>query len=240
MTPRQAKILEYVILEYMETAQAVGSVAMANKYGINVSPATIRNEMSNLINQGFLSKEHFSSGRIPTIVGFRYYIENLLFEEQLNYLEEMEIKEKLHAVRFQKEKILRSAVESLAKSLKYTAIALASDSIYYAGISEILDYPEFEDISTLRNIMSVIENYDILESIFEKGNKFEGGVKILMGEETGFASFNSCSIAYSGFRIHRGEQGYLAVIGPFRMDYKKILPYLRYTVEVLEEATSGW
>ena len=240
MTPRQAKILEYVILEYMETAQAVGSVAMANKYGIKVSPATIRNEMANLINQGFLSKEHFSSGRIPTIVGFRYYIDNLLLEEKINYLVEMEIKEKLHAARFQKEKILRSAVDSLSESLKYTAIALASESLYYSGISEILDYPEFEDIATLKNIMSVIENYEILESIFEKGNQYEGGVKILMGEETGFNSFNACSIAYTGFRFHRGEQGYLAVVGPFRMDYKKVLPYLKYTAEVLEESTSGW
>ncbi len=240
MTPRQAKILECVILEYMETAQAVGSVSMANKYGINVSPATIRNEMASLITQGFLSKEHFSSGRIPTIVGFRYYIDNILLEEEMNYLQEMEIKEKLHAVRFQKEKILRSAVDSLSKSLKYTAIALASDSIYYSGISEILDYPEFEDISVLRNMISVIENYEILESIFDKGNKYEGGVKILMGEETGFNSFNSCSIAYTGFRFHRGDQWYLAVIGPFRMEYKKVLPYLKYTAEVLEESTSGW
>ena len=222
MTPRQAKILEYVILEYMETAQAVGSVSMSRKYRVDASPATIRNEMANLIDLGFLSKEHFSSGRIPTTVGFRYYLENFLREEDLNYLDEMAIKEALHESRFQREKILKTAVEILSKHLEYTAIALASGSLYYSGISDILNYPEFEDLATLKNIISVIENADILDSIFEKGNKYEGGVKILIGEETGFNSFSSCAIAYKGFRLHRGEQGYLAVIGPFRMNYNKV------------------
>lgn len=240
MTPRQAQILECVILEYMETAHPVGSVSMAKKYGIRVSPATVRNEMANLIKLGFLQKEHFSSGRIPTAVGFRYYLENLFSEDVLNYLEEMSIKEKLHEVKFQRDKMLRSAVELLAENLNYTAIALASDSLYYAGISNILGYSEFEDLDILKNIISVIENYKILQDIFEKGNQYEGGVKILIGDETGFGSFSACSIVYKGFRLHMGEQGYLAVVGPFRMNYKRVMPVVRYTAESLEELASGW
>ncbi len=240
MTPRQERILECIILEFMQTAQAVGSVSVADKYNIKASPATIRNEMADLIGLGFIEKEHFSAGRIPTSVGFRYYIEHMLKEDEMGYVQEMNIKEGFHDARFQRDKLLRTAVETLSSSLKYAAVALFEDALFYSGISEILDYPEFEDISVLKNVVSVLENYNILESIFEKGVAYEQDVKVLIGEESGFNSFKNSAIVFSGFRLHRGEQGYIAVIGPYRMDYKRVFPVLRYVTDSLEEVTAGW
>ena len=240
MTPRQEKILKSIILEFMKTAQPVGSVVVWERYKIKASPATIRNDMSDLIKLGFLEKENFSSGRIPTVVGLRYFLENILSENELNYTEEMMIREELNKEKFQRDRLLRRCVELLATKLKYIAVAIASDSIYYAGISDILDYIEFEDLSVLKNLLSVIENYSILESIFDKGSSSDGDIKILIGEESGVSSFAKSSIVFTGFRLHRGEQGYIGVLGPLRMRYENVLPLVRYVRNTIEEAVSGW
>lgn len=240
MTPRQEKILELVILEFMKTAHAVGSISITDKYELDVSPATVRNEMADLLKQGFLKKEHFSSGRVPTTVGVRYYIDNLLVEEDFSYKDEMVVKENLYSHRFNRDRLLKKAVEVLSQSLNYTAIAISGDTIFYSGISDLLDYPEFEDLSSLKNIISVIEDYSLLESIFSRGVNFEGDIKILIGEESGFNSFEKGALIFTGFRLHKGDQGYIGVFGPVRMEYKKAIPTLKYVSSILNEVISGW
>ena len=240
MTPRQEKILELVILEFMKTAHAVGSISIADKNELNVSPATIRNEMADLLKQGFLKKEHFSSGRMPTTIGVRYYIDNLLTEEEFSYKEEMGIKGNLYSHRFNRDKLLKETVEVLSNSLNYTSVAVSGDSIFYAGISELLNFPEFEEISVLKNIISVIEDYSLLESIFSKGVEVDGDIKILIGEESGFNSFENGALVFTGFRLHKGEQGYIGVFGPIRMNYGKVIPTLKYVSTILNEVISGW
>ena len=240
MTPRQERILELVMLEFMKSAHAVGSISITDKYNLGVSPATVRNEMADLLKQGFLKKEHFSSGRIPTTVGVRYYIDNLLVEGDFSYKDEMEVKENLYTQRFNRDKLLKRATEILSKSLHYTSIAISGDSIFYYGISTLMDYPEFEEISVLKNIISVLEDYSLVENIFSKGVHTDGDIKILIGEESGFNSFEMGTLVFTGFRLHKGEQGYIGVFGPLRMEYSKVIPTLKYVTSVLNEVTSGW
>ena len=74
---RKVKILKAIISSYIENAEAVGSRTISKKYELGVSPATIRNEMSDLEEMGFLVQPHTSSGRIPTDKGYRYYVDDL-------------------------------------------------------------------------------------------------------------------------------------------------------------------
>ncbi|MBC8526461.1 MAG: heat-inducible transcription repressor HrcA [Candidatus Cloacimonetes bacterium] len=81
---RQKEILKAIILEYLKTTQAVGSKILSEGYGFNISPATIRNEMAILTDNGFIEQLHTSAGRIPTEKGYKFYINDIIdFEKNI-------------------------------------------------------------------------------------------------------------------------------------------------------------
>ncbi|UZQ29082.1 MAG: heat-inducible transcriptional repressor HrcA [Spiroplasma phoeniceum] len=84
LTQRQKKILKVIVEEYTKTAQPVGSKAIMASSLIDSSSATIRNECVILEKEGFLEKEHASSGRIPSTKGYRYYVDNLMVEKNID------------------------------------------------------------------------------------------------------------------------------------------------------------
>jgi len=109
LTDRQIKLLEAIIREYSESSEPVGSKTVVAKYSIKASPATIRNEMAALLEDGFLEMMHTSSGRIPTSRAFRYFVERLMHEDELPVLQEVAVKQRLWPQRFEFEKLLRNA-----------------------------------------------------------------------------------------------------------------------------------
>lgn len=81
---RNRQVLEAIIIEYIRSGQPVGSRAIAKKYGLNVSPATIRNVMADLEDLGLLYQPHTSAGRVPTDLGLRVYVDSILKIQQLS------------------------------------------------------------------------------------------------------------------------------------------------------------
>lgn len=81
---RKRKILESVIKDYVETAEPVGSRAIVRRHALNVSAATVRNEMADLEEMGYLEQPHTSAGRIPSQKGFRYYVDCMMQSEVLS------------------------------------------------------------------------------------------------------------------------------------------------------------
>lgn len=91
LNERKIKILEAIINDYIATAEPIGSRTIAKKYGFGISSATIRNEMSDLEEMGFIIQPHASAGRVPSDLGYRLYVDTLmrtreLNEEERNYL----------------------------------------------------------------------------------------------------------------------------------------------------------
>ena len=84
LTNRQLLILKAIVEEYVETAEPVGSKYLMNKFDINYSSATIRNEMATLEELGLLQKTHTSSGRIPSEEGYRVYVKEMLKDKKYN------------------------------------------------------------------------------------------------------------------------------------------------------------
>ena len=84
---RKKKILASVVEDYITSAEPVGSKTIADKYNLEYSSATIRNEMKLLEEAGFLEQPHVSSGRIPSSKGYRYYVDNLMISQQLSMLD---------------------------------------------------------------------------------------------------------------------------------------------------------
>jgi len=78
MDARKRRVLEALIDDYISTAEPVGSRTLARKYSLGVSSATIRNEMADLEEQGFLEQPHTSAGRVPSDKGYRYYVDELM------------------------------------------------------------------------------------------------------------------------------------------------------------------
>lgn len=123
---RKKRILEAVIEEYNATAEPVGSTTIANEYELGFSPATIRNEMANLEELGFLEQPHISAGRIPSSSGYRYYIDHILKEKTLTTKEKQAIDEVLKNDIMKFETLIKEASNILSRLTNYASIAIRS------------------------------------------------------------------------------------------------------------------
>jgi heat-inducible transcriptional repressor len=83
LSERQRLILALVIHEYIETAQPVGSIHLVERYGLNMSSATVRNTLASLTDSGYLRQPHTSAGRVPTEEGYRYFVRQLMGQTDL-------------------------------------------------------------------------------------------------------------------------------------------------------------
>jgi heat-inducible transcriptional repressor len=123
MTPRRQAVLGLVIRYYIEKGQPVGSKSFVESYGLDISPATIRNEMSALEELGYLTHPHTSAGRVPTDQGYRYFVEHLLGETELPVTEQLMIQHQFHQARVELDQWVRLAVAVLAHTTRKAALA---------------------------------------------------------------------------------------------------------------------
>src|SRR5262245_31457763 len=132
---RKARLLRAVVHEFIQTAEPVGSKALAERYSLGISSATIRNELATLEEQGFLSHPHTSAGRVPTDQGYRYYVDSLSGVSQL-----------AHA---QQDAVMRylEGAAGLEETLQRTSLLLASLTHYTAMVA-----PPALDRSRVRHV----------------------------------------------------------------------------------------
>ena len=128
LTERKRKILRAIVELYIETAEPVGSKAIAQMPGLNISSATIRNEMSDLEEMGYLEKPHTSAGRIPSAKGYRLYVNELMEEHKLSLQETERINEALHMKMAELDRVIDQAGRMVSQLTNYPAFALSSGS----------------------------------------------------------------------------------------------------------------
>ena len=112
---RQRRVLRAVVQEYIRTAQPVASVAVARRYRLRVSSATVRNDLAFLEEEGLLTHPHTSAGRVPTDHGYRYFTEWLMGEADLDRDEQMTVRHQFHQVQLDTEQWSRLAASVLAR-----------------------------------------------------------------------------------------------------------------------------
>jgi heat-inducible transcriptional repressor len=117
LSVRQRKILKLIVQDYVRTGRAVGSKALIERYKLDVSPATVRNDMGVLEELEFLQHPHTSAGRVPTDSGYRYYVEHLLGNPRVPVSEQIRIRHQFSQVEMQ-----------VAASMKLAAAVLAEAS----------------------------------------------------------------------------------------------------------------
>jgi len=239
LTKRQKDILYAIVTEFIESAIPVGSGLISDKYEIDASPATIRYEMVKLADEGYISKAHSSSGRIPTLLGYRLYLQDLMSEEEVNYLTEIQLTRELANVRFQRDRLIRGLTSTISEITKYACVVLTEDGIFYSGLYNLLDYPEFIENNKFRNILLAFDDLNTLSNVF--GREFtDGRVKVLIGDELEERILRDCSIVFTEINLYRGERAVLAVVGPKRLHFSRVIPLMKLTTQIVQKLMLGW
>ena len=323
MDERKFRILQAIIDDYILTAVPVGSRTISKKYDMGLSSATIRNEMSDLEELGYLDQPHVSAGRIPSAKAYRLYVDQLLQAGLLHSDNEDAVRAHFRGRRRQMEDVIDHAAQVLSNLTHYTAVVLPptgpqprirtvqlvpvndgaalvvivtdsgivrdtvirvsdqldSDTLYaisktltaelrgrtlqeavellpaltgrlkenerllqglnaflnessgvsrprvaIGGRSNILSYPEYNDMEKARSFLTLMETRDKLASIIAQQGEMAFTVRI--GPETGVPEMADCSIVTATYSTRSGQQGTIGVIGPTRMQYSRVLSIL--------------
>ena len=324
LTNRQLLILQVTVDDFIDTAQPVGSRQLSKKEEVPFSPATIRNEMADLEDMGYLEKTHTSSGRVPSEKGYRYYVDNLLTPQMVSKEEIKQIRSVFEERKVETEQIIRKSANILSELTSYTSIMLGldvrkhrvkrfsivpltddsavaiivtdsghvenrvfsipeaftasdiekmvniinehlvgvylhelqmkleavtqfvlrqnngrlndllgslnqamiiehEDKVYYGGKMQLLSQPEFNDVEKAKSIMYWMEHVNEFPGLFHLNKK---GINISIGSENNQFGINNCSIITASYDIGEEQSGSIAIIGPTRMDYKRVVSLL--------------
>lgn len=160
---RKKRVLQAIIEEYINTAEPVSSNSLVKNHGLNYSSATIRNEMANLEHIGLLDKPHTSAGRIPSVKGYRFYVDKLLKDDNISIEEIKYIKSKLETKVSEIEDITKIATSTISEITHYTTVAIGPKST-----EQIIQEIKFVLLGT-RMLMAVIltDNGMVKETIIK-------------------------------------------------------------------------
>ncbi len=234
LTDRQKNLLSVVVKEYTENAVPVGSKYIAKKYGFNISPATIRSEMNELENAGYLFQPHTSAGRIPTDKGYRYFVEKIMPDRELSKSEQKKLQAELLKLKAKNTRLERTAAKLLSGLSGNLAIAgiINKDEFYDFGMRELLDEPEFQEMDDLCRLAETLDYID--ERVDQLVGKLrDNEIKIYIGKENPIKEISNCSMMITPYKTKSGEKGILALIGPKRMKYAKNKSLIEYMKRLL-------
>lgn len=241
LSTRQRDLLRAIVELYVKTGEPVGSEVVDKEINLGVSPATIRNEMARLTEGGYLKQPHTSAGRVPTSQAFRLYIGELMKERDLPVSAEVSIKEGLWQKRHQEQRLLKEAVRALAARTGILALSIDQEGdVIYAGVANILDYPEFADIDVTRFVLSLFDENPTLQQILGRAVGADP-MHVLFGEELGFEFLEPTSFVFCRYQAREeGKGGIIGLIGPARLNFPVVLPIVKYTARIVSEALRSW
>ena len=159
LTERKKRILRAIIESYIATAEPVGSKAVAQLAGLDVSSATIRNEMSDLTDMGYLEQPHTSAGRIPSPAGYRLYVNELMGEHQLTMQETQRINDALELKMEELDRVIDKAGKMLSKISDYPVFSMtAVKDVVTVRRYDLLMVEENAFIAVVMTDTSVVKN----------------------------------------------------------------------------------
>ncbi|MGY4690365.1 heat-inducible transcriptional repressor HrcA [Salibacterium sp. K-3] len=127
LTDRQLFILQAIVDDYIHSAEPVGSRSLSKRNGMSYSPATLRNEMADLEEMGFLEKPHSSSGRIPSEKGYRHYVDHLLMPHQLSSRDIHDMRSLFGRKVMEAEQVVKQSATILSELTSYASIVLGPE-----------------------------------------------------------------------------------------------------------------
>jgi heat-inducible transcriptional repressor len=234
---RKNEILAATVDFYIQNATAVSSQMLSDSF--SYSSATIRNVLSELEEDGLLTHTHTSSGRIPTDKGYRFYVDNLLLEIELLEEEKKKVIQEYKNTRKELDILLEKTVDLLSSLSRCTGIVSFydwQDRMLYKGMSLILEQPEFRDLNKIKSLMNLLEQKERLLEVINQ--KIDEKIKIYIGRELPFEDIEDYTLILSNYHINNKPQGRIAVLGPTRLDYAKIIPAVEFISNMLSDILS--
>lgn len=332
LSDRQRKILQIIIEDYISTAEPVGSRTIARKHNIGLSPATIRNEMSDLEMLGYLEQPHTSAGRVPSAQAYRFYVDSLIEPGVLDDNERALIEQLYQERRRSIDDIFQSTAQILSSMTHNVSMVLANqqpislfcylkflpldsqhailcivtddghvhncvveiplgmtaeemdylagritrmlsgrpiaeinelllqelhselkddrllfssllsalqqmtqpaeEKIFMGGTRQLLSQPEFRDMERVKDLLGLLEEEKIVRNILKAGE--ESGLRITIGSENQFSGIQDCSMVQATYRLNGKIVGTMAVLGPTRMEYAKVISVMDYLHKYLK------
>jgi len=217
-TDRRLEILRAIVDEYVETQEPVGSKAIAEKRALGISPATIRNEMAVLEEEGFITQPHTSAGRIPTDRGYRLFVDKLSAVKPLSTAERRAIETFLEGAHDLDEVVKRSAklladITKQVAVVKYPKIGDSSgrEMMAISGTANLAR--SGEDLGpALSPILEALEEQVVLLRLLSDSHPT---VHVTIGSEQQEMNLQTTSLVTVGY----GSDASLGILGPTRMDY---------------------
>lgn len=335
---RKVRILKAIVSNYLETGEPVGSRTISKLADMNVSPATIRNEMSDLEDMGYICQPHASAGRVPTDAGYRFYVDSIMADRDEEKAEDQTERENLLNRVDKLEKLLKQVAKVLAANTQYAtlvtmpqynntvkfiqlsqvdeatllavimvdgnivknklikttyslknedilkfnillntflqgaalqdinleliqtmkvqageyaeilemifqgimeAIHEADDlKVYTSGATNVLKYPELANTSSAEKLLGTLEDIEDKEEFakhVEDVIQQDSDIQILIGQENSDENLKDCSLVTATYKMPEGAKGTIGIIGPKRMDYKKVVSMLKELTGELDD-----
>lgn len=336
VSERAQHFLKALVERYIREGQPVGSRTLAKDTGLDLSPATVRNVMADLEDLGLVASPHTSSGRVPTVAGYRLFVDSLLtvrppsdddvanlrtqfstpadakalietastllsaithlagvvmlprhernvfrqiellpltdnrvlvilvtsdgevhnriivterrwtpsqLEQAANYLNRIFTGQDLREVRKRLVEDLKDThrhmdqVMMRALSLAHAVVEAAGEKTdcYIAGQTNLMEFGELANLDRLKQLFDAFNEKREILSLLDRCMVADG-VQIFIGEESGYALLDDCSLVTRSYRVEDRVVGVLGVIGPTRMDYQRIIPIVDVTARLLAAA----
>ncbi|MBO5409565.1 MAG: heat-inducible transcription repressor HrcA [Clostridia bacterium] len=333
---RKIAILKALIEDYIETAEPVGSRTIAKKCDIGLSSATIRNEMSDLEEMGYLAQPHTSAGRIPSNLAYRLYVDNLIENIRATNLEMEFIKQKMESHLSELNRFLDFSAKAISDSTGLTAVTgaprvtsgaishfeivkasehylmfilvtntgmikkrqvriltpiddnsilylkqilneelagctlemITADKVerlkrrfndnfellgiilefvtqtmeasggteyHFSGKSETLKAPEFSSMDKVLGFLDLVDDQEQITSLMNTASSNKNGITVVIGDESPILKNKDLSMVVSTYRAYGGKNGAIAVIGPKRMNYGKVITTLEAMSKLMSD-----
>lgn len=239
-------MLDFIIREYVKTAKPIPSALVCKKSKLKVSPATIRNEMNYLEENGFLEQRHTSGGRVPTDKAYRYYVNQLLSHPnqlEVKTEDKKDIASALSKAGTDSRAINKAIARVLSEQSGYLVITgIAQEAEFFKqGLVSLSRHPEFQEVNSLFQLTSFFEGFDLMFQLIERefmrilGAPDGIPIQILIGHENPFRQIKGETIMCTKYLLPGDVIGSLTLIGPKRMDYEKNIALIKFTTDKLKQ-----
>lgn len=222
LSGRENRILEFLVRDYIKTAEPVSSLRIREGMNLKESSATIRNIVADLDEIGFLEQPHTSAGRVPTDKAYRYFVDNLMSEQGLQGEVALKIRQ---AMSRENDNIGRIFSESLR-----LFSLLADDEKHFEGhgFSNLLKEPEFQKNEPVRDIGYLIDNVEDIMDLYRA--RARTNREVFIGRENPTNRGQEFGVCYLDSQRGSRRQTIL-LIGPKRMNYERASNYMNYFLD---------
>lgn len=227
LSDRKNDLLKLIVEEYIKSAVPVSSGFIVEKYFPDLSSATIRNDMADLEKNGFICQPHTSAGRIPTVLGYKSYLDNFVVDGEITEKEKV-VLDKIESNDY------RQKIKDMAKTLADLSsnaifVGFSKNDYFYTGISNLFRQPEFKENAYIYTMSEIIDHLD--EALYNLAVNIQPQeVKVLLGNDNPFGEFSSVIVAKYDLN---NNSSMIGLLGPCRLDYKKGLGLINYAKNLL-------